>query len=289
VEVEQDYRPQQVIFQSWTTSPAHVLPETSRDSFTGILAAYVRKRTVLATVQTTGVLAGRLTDSDGQAVERAQVRLQYVDRDGPGAYRQVQTTGRFPPEAGSALIAIRINRECRCAAHADIALRGFRFVELQNGRDLLRGVSLANKSDWRIAGDAEVGFQGPPEPSSITIQATRNQTAQINQAVHMPIAGGSQFTFAFELRASEASNESGFVAVIFLSSEGREISRQVIPIVAAYRDGTVQITDSQGRFTFNHARTDHRVRTRIEFGGTKTLFPSAAEVDLSASGIDAGH
>jgi len=281
VEIDKAFSPDQVIFQSWTTTPHRVLPETDMDSFTGILASYVRDRTALTVTRKVGQLVGQLTDSGGKGVPRARVRLQSLDLTGPGNYHTLTSHGLVPEDAKSALLAIRINRECRCARNSDIALRKFQFAEPRASQNPLQGVSLYRNADWQIAGNADVGFSVPPgmDQTSIAIRARSDETAQLNQVTHFPVTAGSEFDFSFELRSSEASNDSGLVAVIFLGTSGREISRAVIPIRTSYRDGPSQITDTQGRFAFKVPPIDPSSQLRIEFKGTKSLFPSAAEIN----------
>jgi hypothetical protein len=280
LEVEDGYRPDQVIFQSWTTSPRRVLPETSPESFTGMVASYLRERSALTVTRGNDQVVGQLTDSDGKGVPQAQVRLQSLYVTGPGSFRTLHSHGVVPPDARSALVAIRINRECRCSKDSDIALRRFQFTELQGLQNPLQDASFYRNADWQIAGNAEVSFSMPPgsDQASIAIRAGHDRAAQLNQATHFPVVAGSRFSF--ELRSSAASDDSGIVAVIFLGPNGREVSRQVVPIRAAYADGPTATTDDQGRFSFevNTLRDVRGDQVRAIFGGRESLFPSTARV-----------
>ena len=70
-------RPDQIVFQSWTDHPDHVLPESDPTTFTGLLSAYFGDRSALSvgTVRAPGAgrleVDGSLLDTDGAPVPNA--------------------------------------------------------------------------------------------------------------------------------------------------------------------------------------------------------------------------
>ncbi len=282
IEVDTGIQPDQAIFQSWVETPHHVLPESDPVSFTGIIATYLRGRSTLSVTRQGTKLVGQLTDANGKGIPHAQVELALLDRKGAGRFGSLHAEGTVPANARSAMLAIRVNQECHCAKDSDIALRDFRFTEAQEPKNPLQGLSLYGKSDWQYAGHAQVGFAATAEAdkSQITIRAKPDETAQLNQATRFPVAAGSKFEFGLQLRASEASDDSGIVALIFLGADGREVSRQIIPIHAATQHVDTATTDADGRFTFVGSSLPDvsNSRARVNFEGGQSWFPSSAQI-----------
>src|SRR3990172_4294487 len=91
-------RPDQIVFQSWTDHPDHVLPESDPTTFTGLLSAYFGVRSALSvgTVRAPGAgrleVDGSLLDTDGAPVPNATVTLTATPLD--GSYQELRLDDR---------------------------------------------------------------------------------------------------------------------------------------------------------------------------------------------------
>ena len=281
VEVDNVIPVDHVIFQSWTTTPHHALPETDPHSFTGIIASYLRERTRVTGLKKGFHVVGKLASFDGASITKVPVQLQYLDSDGPGRFHTFVSEGVAPSDAQSAMLAIRINTECHCSSRSDVGFRFFEFSQ-DNVPALRQGATFYKKAAWQVAGSAQVGFVATDSsyPDTITVKAQPDQSSQINQKGHFTVVGGARFKFSVQLRCSLASDDSGSVAIIFLGKNGHEVDRESVPIRAAYQEDMETVTDAEGKFDFlaGPAVSSKHIKARLYFGGDNKWFPSQSSL-----------
>lgn len=257
------------LFQSWDAYPTRVLPESSPLSFTHLLRGYTRIRTEVRLSRDGTVLHGRLLNlaaEPPQGIGRAVLVVETVSVSGPGAAAWRTMSGTVPNGAASALFLIRVDDpECGCVAPAHIGLDSFRYSERLEGsqpRD-------ANPS-WPARATGPLRTYG----SSLAIQTRSDETARLNSS-NVPVQPGAAWTATFKMRASAASEGSGYVALAFLDKAGKEIRRTVHWVDASAVPYGVATTRQDGSFSLaKRAATGEAVRVRYE-GSTKLR---AAEV-----------
>jgi len=230
VESQAGWIPDQAIFQIWG-SPRRPrnLPDSQPGTFTNLVNRYTATPSFLTLARENSRLTGKLTASDGQPIENADVTLVARDR-GPSRIMGAQhLAGRVPDKAARAIIGLRINTECNCSGPADLALGPMRFRE-EGGMDI--------RPLWPV----EV------PGGEYTIQAQPGQPIASNTQP-FSVTPGSQFSLDVPMRATPASRAAGYVALVFQDKDGKEIRRQKLSLEPGATAFGGARTDSAGRFS----------------------------------------
>src|SRR6185437_11906692 len=131
-------------------------------------------------------------------------------------------------------LVLRVNAECNCSGPADIAIGPMHYRDNHNGQAV------------------QQAFR-PNSPSHDTAAAPRFQ-ARPGQAIsqntqRFPVTADDPFTLQVPMRATLASAGSGYVALIFLDAQNKEIERLRIPFTPVQHPIGTVTTDAQGRFS----------------------------------------
>ena len=224
----------QAVLQTWHAQPAHMLPETEPGTMTWLVNRYLAAPTRLTLHHVGNELAGELTDGAGHPLAGMPVTLS-AEELGDGATPVMHTrSGRVPWNAAEALFTLRINTECECSGPADVAIGALRYHDDNTGQTV------------------QQAFQPLSTPNSSS-PSSRFQ-AQPGQAIsrgspRFPVTAGDSFTIQIPMTIDLASANSGYTALTFLDSNGKEVIRLKIPFRPVERPVTKLTTDVRGRFS----------------------------------------
>lgn len=180
---------------------------------------------------------GRLTDQRGQALANASVTLEAIDVNGATGPSDRSLTGAVPGNAATAVIGIRANVEgsCVCAGEAGAIVGGIHYREQGAGRhEDISPVSLP------ISG-------APASVRALKLAPDTNYAPNLRQ---FPVTAGVPFTLTTTIAATANADHAGYVTIIFLGKDGKEIrrdnlwfepSRHLLAEVSTSADGGFQM------------------------------------------------
>jgi hypothetical protein len=254
VEADAALIPDQAILQTWMVHPSRMLPETEPGTMTWLVNRYFAAETRLVLRQVGGKLVGQLTDTAGQPRAGAPITLAAEVVGTPEALAVHAQSGRVPPNATSAVLALRVNAECDCSGPADVDVGPFRYSDDSSGRtaELRFGIGSALGSGAGVS----------------HIQARSGQ-AIIQNTPRFSVTADRPFTVQVPMRTNQASEGSGYVALIFLNAQLKEVERLRFAFRPAERPIGAVTTDATGRFSLlaNHETVRSSVGFRAEFRG----------------------
>jgi hypothetical protein len=244
VEADPARVPDDAILQTWHPYPRKSLPESTLGTMTSLVDRYEALGTGLSLRVEGARLSGVLNDSDHAPLQDAMVDIfaggaPEIDPNKAAGPRQV-----IPGGATSAVFGLRVNIECGCSVSSEIAVGAAEFRDDQSGTAIVR--HLTNRRQHWSDGTG----QGPTQ-----VSADPRDSLLVNSDP-FPVTEGHHFSFhvAVHVVSGSATKSSGYVALIFLGSDGRELARQRIELVArTERIGTIETGDS-GQFSIQVGR-----------------------------------
>jgi hypothetical protein len=255
VEENSSLVPDQAILQTWFSYPTHMLPESEPGTMTWLVNRYLTAKTLIVLHSTGSRLHGKLTDEIGHPIANAPVILSAETTGGAGSLALHERSGHVPPKAVSALVALRINTECNCAGMADIEIGTIRYSDDYSGQttqQAFRELPLA-----RGVATAPARFQSGPG------QAIVHNTPTFS------VSTGDPFTIQVPMHLTLASIGTGYVALIFLNAEGKELERLRLLLEPIDIPIGTATTDGDGRFSLLTRSDTFRANMgfRAEFAG----------------------
>jgi hypothetical protein len=233
VESDPATTPAQAVLYSWMLHPAHFLPESQPGTMTWLVNRYAAADTHL-TLQLSGDrLAGQLMGPDEKPLFGQRLEALAVDNHNEGTPTVRTLMGVVPPDADHALFILRINAECECSGPADVTLGTLHYKDAHDGQQTSR--------EFAVRGIA-AGNTG------LHIVARAGQPFMPN-TVSWPVKPGDPWTAQVTMGASAESLHSGYVALVFMRKDGREIHRfrmRLEPATIPLRETT---TDATGHYT----------------------------------------
>ena len=209
--------PDNVILQSWENYPRRALPDTDSSTMTGLVRAYVRPHTRLVLESTNHV---RLVRDDNNGVERANIFVEIHDPAPEQTLQRQVMEGTVPHTAVSALFGLRIHAECDCPQRpTHLSLVGYDFRQRNAGGD--------------FHGDLRAwSSQATPEIRAVTLGRVRVLRVEVGAGRQLilngptfPVIADQPFMLNFLSQVAPESNGTGFVALIFIGPDGKEIRR----------------------------------------------------------------
>ncbi len=252
--------PEAVIFQSWHSHPAKLLPETDPDSFTWLIDQYFRTRTKLTTSVTGQRVSGALIDAHGKPLAGREVKLSLVPSAAGGPAKPLRQTYSvddvIPPGTQGASFGIRVNIECDCSGVADYSLLKFSFTVDGGGAvvegfaskdDVGKWPSLVSKLDpsgamRALPSGAKVGIVD----GALRVIAQPGQQVKFTSS-QFPVNGTGKFHFEVKADLNPQTADSGNFVLIFLGAKG-EIARKILPIRTLEMPMITVKTNSAGQF-----------------------------------------
>ncbi len=227
VEQRSDTAPDDAILQTWMVHPTHMLPESQPGTMTGLVLRYARPVTRLSLHRQGDALVGRLGDASGAPVAGAPITLWTREDSADRKITGRTLEGVVPAGAVRAIVALRINTESDGVGGGAITLGLSRYRE--GGGPITERDLLA----------------GPVGDRRLTV--TTGQVVA-RGAAPFAVTAGRPFTLETPFAASSGLGDAGYVALIFLGVDGREIHRVKIALTPGRQPSGQAITDSGGRF-----------------------------------------
>jgi hypothetical protein len=237
--------PDDAILESWHPQPLYALPETQAGTMTYLVDRYMAAETVINATKTVTGFVGSLT-SGGYPVPGAQMFAYAIDDGTLNIITNASLTNTVPTGAVNAVIALRINTECECNAPVDILLGPTQYVDETSNTTVTRTVV----------------------PPSQRIVVPTGQTLAVNSA-SFAVTPGDAFSFSAPMQLPHSSNNSGYVAIVFLDGAGTEIERLELPFQAGQSLIWASTTNPMGQFTIT-AKPPSSI-TRFDFMGSADL------------------
>lgn len=247
--------PDQAILQTWMLHPSRMLPETRSGTMTWLVDRYLAAPTRVTLRRAGGGLQGELTDAVGRPLTAVPVTVLAELAGEADAPAQHSRSGQVPSKAVTALFALRINTECGCTGTADIGTGPMRYKDNRTGQTVQQAFRPLS-APGGIAGLARFRAQ----PGQAVMQNTPG----------FPVTADDPFTIQVPMRTDPASAGSGYVALIFLDAQGKEVVRLPLLFEPVERPIGAPTTDAQGRFSVVPDPEILRRASgfRVEFAGT---------------------
>ncbi|MFP5248427.1 MAG: hypothetical protein ACLGP3_01210 [Acidobacteriota bacterium] len=264
VESDPTLVPDQAILQTWMRHPSRNLPESQPGTMTWLVNRYAAAPTRLTLQRVGDRLEGQLTGPVGKplAGQRVQVLALDANNAGPPADRTLSDT--VPEGAVSALFILRINAECGCSGPVNVTLGPLRYRDDRTGQEIVRTFavpgSVRTAAGTHIVAAAGRKFVPNSPPWKVT--------------------PGDKWTIHVPMGAAEDSTHSGYVALLFLRKDRREVSRIPLPFEPATQPLGEVTTDTTGRFALAPSASVVRLNPgfRVEFAGSDSYRLSIAAV-----------
>ena len=281
-EAQAGFRPDQAVLQSWEDKPDQALPETQQGTFTWLIDQYLRPRTHLKLSLSGDSASARLTDPHGSPLNGKTVMLSATPLDGNGAYAEYDVSGTVPADAVQAVVGLRVNMECGCAGPADLTLYQSSYTQA-GGANLVPNPNFAQGiTGWGTWGNANVAVdQSDRGGLALNVTASPSQQAGLNSS-EFAVSAGQSFHLAFDARVSPLSTGSGYFALIFLHTNGSEVTRTEVPLTAASITLGSAITNQNGVAT-GSVKALHGATFRVQelFPGDASWFPAYATTEVA--------
>jgi hypothetical protein len=234
IESDPELTPDQAILQTWMPNPTHMLPETQPGTMTWLVNRYQTAEARLALHRSGDRLRGAITGTADYPLAGVPVTLSAQLFAEAGAPVPHTRSGQVPPKAASALLALRINAECSCSGPADIAIGPMHYHDDLTGQTVERAFRP----------------QAPPGNAAAPIPFLAQPGQAITQNTHaFPVAADDPFTIEVPMRTDLASANSGYVALIFLDTKGKEVVRVRLPFAPAELPIGTVTADARGKFS----------------------------------------
>ncbi len=273
--------PDSVIFQSWMPYPKKLLPESDPDSFTSLINRYARPRTSLTINPGSSEIVGKLTDSTGKAVISAPVTVVMQPSGGGGVTWTYPLAGTVPATTAQATVKICVNL---CGSHGtnDMTVYSYRYTGSVNPLTVDFSHGLSGWGLWSKTAVLQLGSDS--EGAFLHVSATATQVADIDAPI-FAVAPGSSYNLAIRARVSADSDGSGYFAIVFLDSSGKEVSRDTLPFAPATLPlGTAQTAkDGSYLVQFKPQAPGTNFQVIASYAGSEALWPSRAAAALRFS------
>jgi hypothetical protein len=210
--------PEDVVFQSWENFPRKALPDNDLSTMTGMVRAYLRDLTKLERGNSGSV---RLSDlRTGAGIARANITLEVHDPPPEGAFQERILRGQTPHSAVSALLGLRIHKECLCSpGSATASFQDFSFRQDSEGREFTW-----NFDKWGTGGKGLLRPTMVDGKRALSVRAESTDTVTLNSP-SFPVEPDKKFDARIRWKVEPISDDTGFLAIIFLGEDGKEIAR----------------------------------------------------------------
>jgi hypothetical protein len=233
---------------------------------TNLVLSYARPLTRISLRQENDRFVGALTVAEEPPNGRMVISLSMTDPIGVAHPSPRELTGIVPPTAAAALIGLRVDAECGCSGRGEMRL-GLAVYQDDGGVNIQRQL-----------------LRGPLDE----LQRLRAQPEHplILNSPSFSVTPNRHFRLTVPMDASGDMARSGYLTMIFLDRQGKEVRRlRIIPTPSEIPLGKVT-TDMNGRFEIpltKPARAGFELQA--EFVGTVRLRGSRATAPYLGSRI----
>ena len=225
-------QPDAAVFHTWVPYPTHVLPEDQTGTLTNIILKYLRPAPRLSFQRIGGTLSGNLSFGPGKPLVGAPIIIQAVDVHGKAGLELKTYSGQIPAKAAMADLGVRINIEGSCACSGPVTAT----------------IGTAHYREEGKGGVETFALGGPPLPRQFAV-GSRAQTVVVNSRT-FPVTPGATYSVDFPISTTWNSENAGYVALIFLSQNGKQVGRDIWRFTPKEWTIAKPQTDSTGAFHF---------------------------------------
>lgn len=249
VETVLKLHPEVPVVDSWNDRPSRWLPETKPGTLTYMVDRYLATPTTLQATHSGGRIAGHLQTVGGAPIAHAAIMISAANQAQATLSAKVRIAGIVPQGARKAAFALRLDTECGCSSPVQVGIGTMSYQEQSSSAPTLRS--------FPHAGYFRADAQHPELMGSKTF------------TVHP----GARFTADAMIAAAKNADRGGYLSVLFLNGDGKEIVRRQIPLENAASPIGVVKTDAAGQFSFTApARvSDAKPKYTLSFSGSQTL------------------
>ena len=244
--------PDHAILQTWMVHPTRMLPEDSPGTMTNLVQRYARTRTSMKLQQSDGQLIGTLADTEGHMISNAAISIMVMEDGRTGSLTNQKASGRVPQTARSALIGLRLNAECNCSGSGEVGIGTIIYSDDGGGGAVRR---LANRNA------APATISNSTRNAPVQFLANTDRSIIVNSQ-SFSVSPGHIYQLVVPMRATADAVGAGYISLIFLGADNKEIRRDQIAIRQGATQRAIVTTDQNGTFHY----------------GEKDLLPSSIEV-----------
>jgi hypothetical protein len=236
--------PDAAILQTWWPVPDHALPETDPGSMTYLVDRYAAEQTALKVAKTKAGFKGRLTTEKGLPVGDAEISTYETV---PEITSTATIQGKVPAGTTRVVAGLRINAEgCHIDGPVNVTVEAGKYVEADSKNPVVC-----------VLGPGKIIL--PPHKRTQATMAA------------FPVTAGQPFTFSVPVQVAESSRGCGYLALMFLGKDGREVERRKVFLEPGQQLIWTGQTDQRGRFTMPKPEGPAPTAFTFEFPGKKNL------------------
>jgi hypothetical protein len=278
VEIESvlNVHPDAVIFQTWTTYPTSVMPESQPGTLMNVALQYLQPAASLLLTRSGAEVSGVLARSDGEPIANANVTLTAVDVGGRLGPSPRHLAGNVPSGAATGVIGIRVGMEgsCVCAGATGAIVGGIHYKEQGSGKP------------QQDISPVSLPIQGAP-PSLRTLELIPGRTYSPNLK-QFAVTAGAAYTLDTSIAATAAAEGAGYVTIVFLDAAGKGLRRDNLWFTPSTQVlGKVQ-TDAHGAFRLPLPETLALAQPEIRasYLGSASLRPALGVLPSSLGAVN---
>lgn len=266
--------PDIIIFQSWNPYPQKLLPETDRDAFTSLIDNYFETPTTMTATVARGVLTGRLTTKSGAPIRGATIHAEVKPLQTSGSLSTYTLSGAIPDGTVTAVLGIRVNRECPRQGDCDIRVTDVH-VETDTAQPCVMAFAQPSDLDnWSQLPSQQPGQNVALEDGTLHIQMDAAHGMILNsKPLPIPLTGNARLVVRATIPTSSVG--TGAFILVFLAPK-KEITRQSIPFDVPATELPDASTDKNGRWA--QPLPSGQVQVHGQFDGDTTYWPADVSV-----------
>ena len=263
--------PTQALFTSWHPFGVLNLPETTPYTQTWLINRYVREPARLSAGFEGMGAHGILTTARGRPIANATVRgfVPGVDFSQPLPESVVE--GVVPATAATAIIAFRLNTECRCDGPNDVLIGTLTYAETSGGSGLK---TFAFPSVSATYGKVIVDGETVGGTRVTRVVAEPGQSFTPNSDI-FPVTAGARYRFTVPAATVGGMGWYGNAIIIWIDQSGNGIGRVFVTPEAGRVLTSTAVTGADGKFILPRLpRTGSAsAPVTVEFEGNGTYHP----------------
>jgi hypothetical protein len=180
-----------------------------------------------------------------------------------------ETSGTVPLAAHSAIVALRLNTECECSGSGEVGVGTIGYAD-DGGNNAERGLKTANATKNNLQPDA---------PTQFTVTAGKQI---LMNSKSFPVSPGHIYRLKVPMRATRDAVGAGYVALVFLGPDGKEIKRDRVPITQSESRRAVVSTDLNGHFQYSGITNPQPGAVEAVFFGNEKFRATTAPIELTS-------
>jgi hypothetical protein len=260
--------PYAAIFRSWAPYPSRLLPETQPGTLTNLAFQYLLARPAVALTREANILSGRMVDAQGHPVASANLAVDALDVAGSMDLVERHLTGKVPPGAATAMVAMQVNLggACVCDGRVDASVGTIRYHEASTGRR--EEIPPYPVTAGNVSPSVRAMQFLPAQPVNLIFKS-------------FPVTPGADYELDVPLSVSANGERAGFIVVGFREGSGKESRWDRSWFRPSVRSLGIAVTNADGRFQME-------IPQRVVEAGSeiRAYFPGSASLGSQTVTVD---